>query len=119
GPHPVLIHLHEGPESQYRPGFEPYFQFLANELGYVVIAPNVRGSSGYGKTFLQLDNAMLREDAVRDIGSLIVWIGLQRDLDRQRIVVSGSSYGGYLALASLASYGDRLQGGISNVGISN
>jgi dipeptidyl aminopeptidase/acylaminoacyl peptidase len=119
GPHPVIINIHGGPESQYRPDFDAFTQFLVNELGYVVIAPNVRGSAGYGKSFLALDNGVLREDAVKDIGSLLVWIGLQRDLDRDRVVVMGGSYGGYMALASLAAYNDRLRGGIDVVGISN
>jgi len=119
GPHPVLISIHGGPEEQYRPGYEPFFQFLVNELGYAVIAPNVRGSSGYGKTFLKLDNGVLREDAVKDIGSLLVWVGVQPMLDRERIVVMGGSYGGYMTLASLVSYSDRLRGGVDVVGISN
>ncbi|MFO7278055.1 MAG: S9 family peptidase [Pseudomonadota bacterium] len=119
GPHPVVINIHGGPESQYRPGFEPFIQFLVNELGYAVVAPNVRGSSGYGKTFLRLDNGMLRQDAVKDIGSLLVWIGMQPDLDRERVVVMGGSYGGYMTLASLVAYSDRLRGGIDVVGISN
>jgi acetyl esterase/lipase len=119
GPHPVVINIHGGPESQYRPDFDAFTQFLVNELGYVVIAPNVRGSSGYGKGFLALDNGVLREDAVKDIGSLLVWIGLQHDLDRDRVVVMGGSYGGYMALASLAAYNDRLRGGVDVVGISN
>jgi acetyl esterase/lipase len=119
GPHPVLINIHGGPEAQYRPDFDAFTQFLVNDLGYVVVAPNVRGSSGYGKTFLALDNGELREDAVKDIGSLLVWIGLQRELDRDRIAVMGASYGGYLTLASLAAYNDRLRGGIDVVGISN
>lgn len=119
GPHPVLINIHGGPESQYRPGFEPFFQFLVNELGYAVVAPNVRGSAGYGKSFLKLDNGRLREDSVRDIGSLLVWIGLHPQLDRDHIVVMGGSYGGYMALASLAAYSDRLRGGVDVVGISN
>jgi acetyl esterase/lipase len=119
GPHPVLINIHGGPESQYRPDFDAFTQFLVNELGYVVIAPNVRGSAGYGKEFLALDNGVLREDAVKDIGSLLVWIGLQRDLKRDRVVVMGGSYGGYMALASLAAYNDRLRGGIDVVGITN
>jgi dipeptidyl aminopeptidase/acylaminoacyl peptidase len=79
----------------------------------------VRGSSGYGKTFLKLDNGLLREDAVKDIGSLIVWIGLQPTFDRDHIAVMGGSYGGYMALAALAAYGDRLKGGVDDVGISN
>jgi dipeptidyl aminopeptidase/acylaminoacyl peptidase len=116
---PVVIDIHGGPESQYRPHWDPFIQFLVNELGYAVIAPNVRGSSGYGKTFLTLDNGVLREDAVRDIGSLLFWIGLQPAFDRDRVVVMGGSYGGYMALASLASYSDRLRGGIDVSGISN
>ena len=119
GAHPVVINIHGGPESQYRAGWDPFTQFLVNELGYAVIAPNVRGSSGYGKTFLKMDNGVLREDAVKDIGSLIVWIGLQTLFDRDHVVVMGGSYGGYMALAALAAYGDRLQGGIDDVGISN
>jgi dipeptidyl aminopeptidase/acylaminoacyl peptidase len=119
GPHPVLINIHGGPESQYRPGYESFFQFLVNELGYAVIAPNVRGSAGYGKTFLKLDNGMLREDSVKDIGALLVWIGVQPTLDRERVVVMGGSYGGYMTLASLVAYSDRLRGGVDVVGISN
>jgi len=119
GPHPVVIDIHGGPESQSRAGWNPFVQFLVNELGYAVIQPNVRGSSGYGKTFLKLDNGVLREDAVKDIGSLIVWLGLQPTFDRDHVAVMGGSYGGYMALATLAAYGDRLKGGIDEVGISN
>ncbi|HYP81189.1 MAG TPA: alpha/beta fold hydrolase, partial [Steroidobacteraceae bacterium] len=119
GPHPVLVNIHGGPESQYRPTWDPFIQYLVNELGYAVVAPNVRGSSGYGRSFLRLDDGRLREDAVRDIGSLLVWIGLQPDMDRNRVVVMGGSYGGYMALASLVHYSDRLAGGIDTVGISS
>jgi dipeptidyl aminopeptidase/acylaminoacyl peptidase len=119
GPTPVVINIHGGPEAQYRPEWDPFVQFLVNELGYSVIAPNVRGSSGYGKTFLALDNGVLREDAVRDIGSLLVWIGVQPGFDRERVAVMGGSYGGYMALASLVTYGERLRGGIDLAGISN
>jgi dipeptidyl aminopeptidase/acylaminoacyl peptidase len=116
---PVVIDIHGGPESQFRPHWDPFVQFLVNDLGYAVIAPNVRGSSGYGKSFLRLDNGVLREDAVRDIGSLLFWIGLQPAFDRDHIAVMGGSYGGYMALASLAAYSDRLRGGIDVSGISN
>jgi dipeptidyl aminopeptidase/acylaminoacyl peptidase len=119
GPHPVLIDIHGGPESQYRPGWNAFTQYLVNELGYAVVAPNVRGSAGYGRSFLLLDNGELREDSVRDIGSLLVWVGLQPDLDRNRVVALGGSYGGYLVLSSLVNYGDRLAGGIDIVGISD
>lgn len=118
-PCPVVIDIHGGPESQFRPDWDPFIQFLVNELGYAVVAPNVRGSSGYGKTFLALDNGELREDAVRDIGSLLVWIGVQPAFDRTRVAVMGGSYGGYMALAALTHYGERLRGGIDVVGISN
>jgi dipeptidyl aminopeptidase/acylaminoacyl peptidase len=112
GPHPVIIDMHGGPESQYRSQWNAFTQYLVNELGYAVVAPNVRGSAGYGRSFMKLDDGALREDPVRDIGALLVWIGLQPDFDRKRIAVIDDSPGGYLALASLANYGDRLAGGI-------
>jgi dipeptidyl aminopeptidase/acylaminoacyl peptidase len=117
GPHPVLIVLHGGPESQFQPGFDPWLQYVVNELGYAVVAPNVRGSSGYGKTYLALDNGVLREDAVKDVGALLVWLGLQPAFDAKHIVVSGESYGGYLTLAALVNFGDRLRGGVDMAGI--
>ncbi|HET9473669.1 MAG TPA: prolyl oligopeptidase family serine peptidase [Steroidobacteraceae bacterium] len=119
GPRPVLIDIHGGPEAQAVPGFNPFTQFLVRELGFTVITPNVRGSSGYGKTYLNLDNGEDREDAVKDIGALLVWIGAQKDLDAKRVFVSGGSYGGYMSLASLVHFSDRLRGGIDVVGISN
>jgi dipeptidyl aminopeptidase/acylaminoacyl peptidase len=119
GRHPVVIDIHGGPEGQSRPGYSPFAQYLVNELGYAVIQPNVRGSTGYGRSFTMLDNGRLREDSVRDIGALLVWIAAQPDLDADRVVVMGGSYGGYMVLASLIAYGDRLKGGINVVGISN
>jgi dipeptidyl aminopeptidase/acylaminoacyl peptidase len=112
GPHPVLIDIHDGPAAQFRPGFDAFIQFVVNQLGYVVIAPNIRGSTGYGKSFADLDNGPAREDALRDLGSLLVWVGMQKDLDRTHVAVMGQSYGGFMALAMLATYGDRLSGGI-------
>ena len=119
GKWPVLIDIHGGPEGQSRPGYSAFTQYLVNALGYAVIQPNVRGSTGYGRSYTDLDNGMLREDAVRDIGSLLVWIATQPDLDAARVIVSGGSYGGYMSLATLVHYGDRLRGGIDVVGISN
>jgi len=119
GRHPVVIDIHGGPEGQSRPGYSPFGQYLVNELGYAVIQPNVRGSTGYGRRFTMLDNGRLREDSVRDIGALLVWIAAQPDLDADRVIVMGGSYGGYMVLASLIAYGDRLKGGINVVGISN
>jgi len=112
GPHPVLIDIHDGPAGQFRPGFDAFIQFAVNQLGYVVIAPNIRGSTGYGKTFADLDNGPAREDALRDLGALLVWVGMQKDLDRTHVAVMGQSYGGFMALAMLATYNDRLSGGI-------
>ena len=119
GPHPVLIYIHGGPASQYRPGFSSRFQYYVNELGIAVVAPNVRGSSGYGKEYLTLDDWKKREDSVRDIGALLDWLEEQPDLDAQRVIVDGGSYGGYMVLACLVHYSDRLLGGSERVGISN
>jgi dipeptidyl aminopeptidase/acylaminoacyl peptidase len=119
GPHPVIVEIHGGPESQAQPGWNPFTQFLVREMGFVVITPNVRGSTGYGKSYLDLDNGEDREDAVKDIGALLVWIGAQRDLDAKKVFVSGGSYGGYMSLASMVHFSDRLRGGIDVVGISN
>ena len=116
---PVFISIHGGPESQYQPFFSPIIQYHLNELGMAVICPNVRGSSGYGKTYLALDNAEKREDSVKDIGALLDWIAQQPELDSSRVVVSGGSYGGYMVLASLTHFGDRIKAGIDNVGIAN
>ncbi len=118
-PHPVLIHCHGGPEGQYLPYFSSLTQFYLNEMGVAIIAPNVRGSSGYGKEFIMLDNGCKREDAVRDIGALIDWIEEQSELDASRIGIIGGSYGGYAVLAAMTHYSDRLRCGIDIVGISN
>ncbi len=88
-------------------------------MGFAVLAPNVRGSSGYGKTYLALDNGLLREDAVKDIGALLVWLGLQSTFDAKHVVISGVSYGGYLALAALVNYSDRLRGGVDLGGMTD
>jgi dipeptidyl aminopeptidase/acylaminoacyl peptidase len=116
---PVVISIHGGPEGQYRPYFSSSAQLYAGEMGVAYIAPNVRGSSGYGKSFLKLDNAQKREDSVRDIGALLDWIAQQPELDAQRIMVTGGSYGGYMVLASLTHYPDRIRAGVDAVGIAN
>lgn len=116
---PVLIVIHGGPEGQSQPFFSGATQFYVNEMGMAVILPNVRGSSGYGKTYLKLDNAEKREDSVKDIGALLDWIKTQPDLDASRVAVSGGSYGGYMVLASLVHFGDRIKAGIDIVGIAN
>ena len=118
-PLPVIIYIHGGPEGQSRPSFSSTFQLWINQLNAAVITPNVRGSKGYGKTYLGLDNGFNREDSVKDIGALIEWIEKQPNLDSSRIAVYGGSYGGYMVLASAVNYSDRLKAAIDIVGISN
>jgi dipeptidyl aminopeptidase/acylaminoacyl peptidase len=119
GKRPVMIDIHGGPESQFRPGFLGRSNYYLNELGVAILFPNVRGSSGYGKNFLKLDNGYQREDSVKDIGALLDWIATQPDLDKDRILVTGGSYGGYMSLAVATKYGDRIRASIDIVGISN
>ncbi|MEM9301962.1 MAG: alpha/beta fold hydrolase [Pseudomonadota bacterium] len=119
GPFPVVVSIHGGPEAQYRPGFRSIVQYWVRELGVAVIAPNVRGSNGYGKSYLKLDNGFLREDSVKDIGALLDWIATRDDLDADRVGVIGGSYGGYMVLASAVHYSDRLRGAVDIVGISS
>jgi dipeptidyl aminopeptidase/acylaminoacyl peptidase len=119
GPFPVIVSIHGGPEGQYRPGFRSQVQMWLDLLGAAVVAPNVRGSSGYGKSYLRLDNGFGREDSVKDIGALLDWLDTRDDLDGSRVAVYGGSYGGYMVLASLVHYSDRLRAGVDIVGISN
>jgi dipeptidyl aminopeptidase/acylaminoacyl peptidase len=119
GPFPVIIDIHGGPESLTRATFSAMSQYYVNELGCAVIYPNVRGSSGFGRTWLELDDGMQREGAVRDIGALLDWIAEQDDLDAARVGVVGSSYGGFMVLASLTTYPERIRAGVDVVGISN
>jgi len=119
GRRPVLINIHGGPEGQSRPSFLGRSNYYINELGLAVIYPNVRGSTGYGKTFLKLDNEMLREDSVKDIGALLDWIPSRSDLDPERVMVTGGSYGGYMTLAVATHYDDRVRCALDVVGVSN
>jgi dipeptidyl aminopeptidase/acylaminoacyl peptidase len=119
GKFPVVISIHGGPEGQFTPGFSWFPQYLTNQMGIAMIAPNVRGSTGYGKTYVTLDNGPRREESVQDIGKLLDWIAKQPELDASRVLVYGGSYGGYMTLASLTHFNDRLRGGIDVVGISN
>ena len=116
---PVVISIHGGPEAQALPLFTPITEFYLRELGAAVIYPNVRGSAGYGKSYLKLDNGFKREDSVKDIGALLDWIAQQPELDATRVAVMGGSYGGYMTLASMTHYNERLRAGIDIVGISN
>ena len=119
GKRPVLINIHGGPEGQATIGFLGRNNYFIDELGIAFIQPNVRGSSGYGKTYIALDNGMKREDSVKDIGALLDWIATQPDLDANRVMVTGGSYGGYMSLAVATTYSDRIAASIDVVGISN
>ena len=119
GKRPVIINIHGGPEGQSRPGFQGANNYYLNEMGIALIYPNVRGSSGFGKTFVALDNGMKREESVKDIGALLDWIAKQPDLDASRVMVTGGSYGGYMTLAVATHYNDRIKCALDVVGISN
>jgi dipeptidyl aminopeptidase/acylaminoacyl peptidase len=117
--HPVIINIHGGPEGQFRPVFLGRNNYYLNELGIAVIFPNVRGSTGYGKTFLASDNGTLREGSYKDVSTLLDWIKQQPDLDSDRVLITGGSYGGFMTLAVATNYNDRICCSVDIVGPSN
>lgn len=119
GKRPVLINIHGGPEGQSMASFLGANNYYTNEMGVSIIFPNVRGSSGFGKTFIAKDNGFLREDSVKDIGALLDWIAQQPELDKDKIMIMGGSYGGYMTLATAYHYADRIKCSVDIVGISN
>ena len=119
GKRPVSIEIHGGPEGQARPDFIGVWNYLLNELGVAIVMPNIRGSTGYGKTYLKLDNGELREGAYKDIGALLDWIKTRPDLDADRVMVGGGSYGGHMTLAVAYLYSDRIRCAVDVVGPSN
>lgn len=116
---PVIINIHGGPEAQFRPAFLGRNNYFINELNCAVIFPNVRGSAGYGKNFLKLDNGLKREDSYKDISALFDWIKTRPDLDANRVMVTGGSYGGFMTLAVASNYADRIRCALDVVGPSN
>ncbi len=119
GKRPLIINIHGGPEAQYRPGFLGRNNYFINELGCAILLPNVRGSAGYGKTFLQLDNGLKREDSYKDISALLDWLPAQPRLDADRVMVTGGSYGGFMTLQVATNYADRIRCALDVVGMSN
>lgn len=119
GKRPVLIEIHGGPEGQSRPDFLGRANYYLNVLGIAMVVPNVRGSTGYGKTFTKLDNGFSREDSYKDINALFDWIATRPDLDASRIAVTGGSYGGHMTLAISTFYSDRIRCSVDIVGMSN
>jgi dipeptidyl aminopeptidase/acylaminoacyl peptidase len=119
GPRPVIVSIHGGPEGQARPGFLGARNYYLEELGVALLQPNVRGSTGFGKSFVKLDDGVLREDSVKDVGALLSWIATRKDLDASRVMVTGGSYGGYMALAVAEHYDAKIRCSMDVVGISN
>jgi len=119
GKRPVIIDIHGGPEGQVRPEFLGHDNYFLNELGIAMIYPNVRGSTGYGKSFQKLDNGILREGSYKDISSLLDWIQTQPDLDASKVMITGGSYGGFMTLAVATNYNDRICCSVDVVGPSN
>jgi dipeptidyl aminopeptidase/acylaminoacyl peptidase len=119
GKRPVIVNIHGGPEGQFRPGFLGRNNYFLNELGVAIVFPNVRGSTGYGKTFLKLDNGMNRDHTHKDIGGLLDWIKQSPNLDGDRIMITGGSYGGYMTWAVAYEYNDKICCSLPIVGPSN
>jgi dipeptidyl aminopeptidase/acylaminoacyl peptidase len=112
----VVIELHGGPEGHFRPKFLGRSNYYTDRLGVAVLFPNIRGSLGYGKTFLNLDNGVLREGAYKDLGALLDWIQTHPDLDPERVMVTGGSYGGHMTLIAATRYSDRIRCAVEIVG---
>jgi dipeptidyl aminopeptidase/acylaminoacyl peptidase len=119
GRRPVIVNIHGGPEGQSRPGFLGRNNFYLNELGVAMIFPNIRGSTGYGKTYVKLDNGTLRDGAYKDIGALLAWIRTRPDLDGDHVLVTGGSYGGHMTLVTATQYDGAICCSVDIVGISN
>jgi dipeptidyl aminopeptidase/acylaminoacyl peptidase len=118
GPMPAVVIVHGGPESQFRPYFNWFAQYLLSQ-GYAVLAPNVRGSTGYGKAYGHLDDVRKRMDSVADLAYGAKWLAAQAAIDSDRLVVYGGSYGGFMVLSSLTTYPEIWAAGVDIVGISN
>jgi dipeptidyl aminopeptidase/acylaminoacyl peptidase len=119
GKRPVIVNIHGGPEGQSRPIFLGRNNYFINELGCAIVYPNVRGSEGYGKTFLKLDNGLLREGSYKDVSALLDWLPSRSELDPARVMVTGGSYGGFMTLAVASNYADRIRCAVDIVGPSN
>lgn len=119
GKRPVIIDIHGGPEAQAQPDFLGRDNYFISELGVAIIFPNVRGSTGYGKSFQKLDNGFLREGSYKDISTLLDWIQTQPDLDSGKVMIAGGSYGGFMTLAVATNYNDRICCSVDVVGPSN
>lgn len=118
GPYPVVINIHGGPESQSTPVFGATTQYMLQE-GFAVLLPNVRGSTGYGKRYMQLDDVRKRMDSVADIRAARDWLVEHGGADARRIALMGGSYGGFMVLSSMVTYPDLWAAGVDIVGIAS
>ncbi|MBX3012284.1 MAG: S9 family peptidase [Caldilineaceae bacterium] len=118
GGYPCILYVHGGPASQLRPDFDVRFQYFLGQ-GYAILATNVRGSSGYGRDYMQLDEVELRMDSVTDLKHAVAWLHQQPEINAQRIGIFGRSYGGFMVLAALTEYPDLFAAGVNVVGIAN
>jgi dipeptidyl aminopeptidase/acylaminoacyl peptidase len=119
GKRPVIVNIHGGPEGQSQPGFLGRNNYYLKELGVAILFPNVRGSEGYGKTFLAMDNGFNREKSYKDIDTLLDYIKTRPDLDGDKIMITGGSYGGFMTLQVATNYSDKICCALDVVGISN
>src|SRR5258708_25756582 len=117
-PVPMIVSVHGGPEGQERPGFNALYQYYISR-GYAILATNVRGSTGYGKSLTHLDDVRKREDSVKDLAYAVEWLKTSAWADPKRIAVMGGSYGGYMTLAAITLYPDLWAAAVDTVGISN
>ncbi len=119
GKRPVMVAIHGGPEGQARPVYQGRNNYFLNEMGVAILYPNVRGSTGYGKTYVALDNGFKREDSYKDIEALLRWLKQQPRLDGEHIMVTGGSYGGHITLATATRYNDLITCSVDVVGMSS
>lgn len=115
---PVIVSVHGGPEGQSRPGFNPLFQYYVSR-GYAVLDLNVRGSTGYGKTYTHLDDVEKREDSVKDLAYSVEWLKTKGGADAKKVAVMGGSYGGYMTMAAITLYADLWAAAVASVAITN
>ena len=115
---PVVVYIHGGPESQSRAVYNPLLQYFLN-LGYAVVTPNIRGSTGYGKTYTHLDDVRKRMDAVKDLISLVEWLKGDKNVDIGKIAIMGGSYGGFMVLSAISHYPNLWAAAVDIVGMSS
>lgn len=118
GGYPCILYVHGGPAGQLRPELDVRFQYFLGQ-GFAILATNVRGSMGYGREYMMLDEVELRMDSVTDLKYAVQWLHEQREINNERIAIYGRSYGGFMVLAAMTEYPELFAAGIDVVGIAN